>query len=53
MHHLVELCVYTIASGGHTWAGGLQYLPERIIGRTSRDFDACDAIWCFFRAHHR
>jgi polyhydroxybutyrate depolymerase len=45
--------VYTVTGGGHTWPGGLPYLPERIIGRTSHDFVACDAIWEFFRAHHR
>lgn len=29
-----------IAGGGHTWPGGRQYLPEAVIGRTSRDVDA-------------
>ncbi|MEO8395312.1 MAG: PHB depolymerase family esterase, partial [Chloroflexota bacterium] len=28
--------MYTIVGGGHTWPGGLQYLDERIIGKTSR-----------------
>jgi polyhydroxybutyrate depolymerase len=45
----VEL--YAVANGGHTWPGGFQYLPERIIGKTSRDFDASETIWSFF-AHH-
>ncbi len=38
-----------VEGGGHTWPGGFQYLPERFIGRTSRDFDANQAIWEFFR----
>ena len=38
-----------VEGGGHTWPGGFQYLPERFIGRTSRDLDANQAIWEFFR----
>jgi polyhydroxybutyrate depolymerase len=47
----VEL--YTVDGGGHTWPGGLQYLPESIIGSTSRDFDASETMWQFFAAHPR
>lgn len=42
-----------IEGGGHTWPGGTQYLPERIIGRVSRELDATSRIWQFFAAHHR
>lgn len=42
----VEL--YQIQGGGHAWPGGLQYLREGRIGRTSRDIDATDEIWKFF-----
>ena len=45
----VEL--YAVANGGHTWPGGFQYLPERTIGKTSRDFDASETIWAFFARH--
>jgi polyhydroxybutyrate depolymerase len=38
-----------IEGGGHTWPGGYQYLPERFIGRTSRDIDANSLIWNFFK----
>jgi len=38
----------TVFGGGHTWPGGRQYLPEAVIGKTSRDFDANDVIWSFF-----
>ncbi len=40
-----------VQGGGHTWPGGMQYLPEFLIGKTSRDFDACDVIWSFFERH--
>lgn len=41
--------LYSIDGGGHTWPGGLQYLPAFIIGKTCRDMDACQVIWDFFR----
>jgi polyhydroxybutyrate depolymerase len=40
-----------ILNGGHTWPQGLQYLPEIIIGKTCQDFNACQTIWDFFKAH--
>lgn len=40
-----------IAGGGHTWPGGLQYLPAAVIGRTSRELDATEEIWEFFMRH--
>lgn len=46
-----EVVLYAVEGGGHTWAGGLQYLPERIIGKTSREFSASEVIWQFFKAH--
>lgn len=46
-----EVRLYRVEGGGHTWPGGLQYLGERWIGRTSRDLDATDVIWSFFRDH--
>ncbi len=44
------LVLYKINGGGHTWAGGKQYLSERWIGKTSRDIVACDVIWAFFQS---
>ena len=49
----IEVVFYTIEGGGHTWPGGDQYLPERFIGRTSRDIDAVEVIWNFFKRHTR
>ncbi len=37
-----------VLNGGHIWPGGLQYLPESVIGLTSRDFSANEVIWDFF-----
>ena len=36
-----------------TWPMGMQYAPEFMIGRTSRDLDACGVIWAFFQRHPR
>ena len=44
-----EVVLYAIEGGGHTWPGGLQYLPESVIGRTSREFKASEVIWQFFK----
>jgi polyhydroxybutyrate depolymerase len=46
-----EVLLYAVEGGGHTWPGGWQYLPERIIGKTSRDFQASEVIWGFFKRH--
>jgi len=48
-----EVILYSIDGGGHTWPGGVQYLPAWIIGRTSRDLDANEVIWQFFKKHSR
>lgn len=37
-----------VTGGGHTWPGGVQYLPERWIGPTARDFAASTVIADFF-----
>ncbi|MCX6006878.1 MAG: hypothetical protein NTZ34_06415, partial [Chloroflexi bacterium] len=43
--------LYKVIGGGHTWPGGLQYMPEKLIGKTSRDFSATETIWQFFKLH--
>jgi polyhydroxybutyrate depolymerase len=48
-----EVILYAIEGGGHTWPGGHQYLPAWIIGKTSRDIDANEVIWDFFKKHAR
>lgn len=46
-----EVVLFAIEGGGHTWPGGWQYLPERWVGKTSRDVDASEVIWNFFKKH--
>jgi polyhydroxybutyrate depolymerase len=46
-----EVVVYLIEGGGHTWPGGLQYLPVFVVGKASRNLDATAAIWRFFQSH--
>ncbi len=36
--------LYRIDGGGHTWPGGAQYLPRRMIGPTARSLDATALI---------
>jgi polyhydroxybutyrate depolymerase len=48
-----EVILYSVEGGGHTWPGGFQYLPAWIIGKTSRDINANEVIWSFFRKHSR
>lgn len=43
-----EVVFWRIEGGGHTWPGGLQYLPKRLIGTTCRQFNASEEIWKFF-----
>jgi polyhydroxybutyrate depolymerase len=46
-----EAVLYSIVKGGHTWPGGVQYMPERVIGKTDADLDATAVIWRFFSEH--
>ena len=39
-----------VFGGGHTWPGGIQYLPKGIIGKVTRDFNAADQLWEFFKS---
>jgi polyhydroxybutyrate depolymerase len=39
---------YDVIGGGHTWPGGVQYLPVSTIGLTSADIDAGQEMWQFF-----
>lgn len=48
-----EVILYSVEGGGHTWPGGIQYLPAKMIGKTSRDMDATEVIWSFFKRHTR
>jgi polyhydroxybutyrate depolymerase len=43
-----EVTLCTIAGGGHTWPGGM---PFPLLGKTSTDISATDAMWAFFEKH--
>lgn len=44
-----EVMLIRVEQGGHTWPGGLQYLPSGAVGPTVRGFDGSAALWAFFR----
>ena len=43
-----RVILYRVDGGGHAWPGGLPYLGEGMIGKTSANLSACDAIWDVF-----
>ncbi len=47
----LEVALFSINGGGHTWASGPQFQPIAIIGRVCRDIDATEVIWDFFKKH--
>ncbi len=46
-----EVTLVRVEGGGHTWPGGPQYLPEKMIGPTSNDVDAVRMAFRFFDRH--
>ena len=46
----VKVELFEVQGAGHTWPSGWQYLPESLVGRTSRDIDASIAAWRFFQS---
>lgn len=44
-----KLTLIRMVGAGHTIPGGVQYLPERVIGKTCRDADGVEMIWGFFK----
>jgi len=43
-----EVELYTIQGGGHTWPGGYQYLPARMVGEATRVINANELMIDFF-----
>ncbi|MCY7410129.1 MAG: hypothetical protein LH473_07640 [Chitinophagales bacterium] len=43
-----QIILIKVIGGGHTWPGGVQYLPKFLVGNTCRDFNASSEIWKFF-----
>lgn len=48
-----EVALIRTNGGGHAWPGGWGYLPEIVIGKTTRTFDASVWMWAFFSRHAR
>jgi polyhydroxybutyrate depolymerase len=48
-----EVQGYVVNGGGHTWPGGVQYLPAIFIGKTTHNLDGSEAIWEFLSRHER
>jgi polyhydroxybutyrate depolymerase len=48
-----EVVLFSVLGGGHTWPNGQQYLPEKVIGKTTRDVDASEQLWEFFASTRR
>jgi polyhydroxybutyrate depolymerase len=44
-----EVMLVRVENGGHTWPGGLQYLPATAIGPTVQGYDGSAALWAFFQ----
>jgi polyhydroxybutyrate depolymerase len=49
----VEVRLYEIQGGGHTWPRGVAYANERLVGRVSQELDASEEIWQFLSANSR
>lgn len=48
-----EVRGYVVNGGGHTWPGGMQYLPAMFVGKTTRNLDGSEVIWEFLSRHER
>jgi len=46
-----DVVLYDVQGGGHTWPGGWQYLGVWLVGKTSREINASDLMWEFFKNH--
>ncbi|WP_448699555.1 alpha/beta hydrolase family esterase [Mucilaginibacter sp. AW1-3] len=47
----IEVIGYTIVNGGHTWPGGWQYMPRWIVGKTTKNINACAVMWDFLKKY--
>lgn len=46
-----EVVFITIEGLGHIWPGGVNLVPEFMVGKPTDKLKATDAIWDFFRTH--
>lgn len=47
----VEVVLYAVEGGGHTWPGSSADLGEGLVGKSSKDVDASRLLLDFFAAH--
>jgi len=45
-----QVILIKVIGGGHTWPGGIQYLPKWTVGKMCKDFNATSEIWNFFKS---
>lgn len=48
-----RVALVTVKDGGHTWPGADPFNVGLPIGKTTRDVDANELMWQFFRTHRR
>lgn len=51
--HATSVVLLRLDGGGHTWPGGSQYLPERLVGKVCRHVDGTALIWDFLQRHSK
>ena len=49
----VQVLLYEIQGGGHTWPMGVKYAREWLVGRVSQELNATEEIWRFMNANAR
>ena len=48
-----SVIAYRVDGGGHTWPGGRQYMTVHLIGRTTHNLNASQALWELFSTARR
>ena len=48
-----EVVLIKVIGGGHTWPGGVQYLPAKKVGVVSKEINASELILDFFLKHKK
>jgi polyhydroxybutyrate depolymerase len=46
-----EIVFITVEGLGHIWAGGVNLLPEFLVGKPTNKLKATDVLWDFFKMH--
>lgn len=46
-----EIILYLIKGGGHAWPGAKQFYEKGITGKVSKEINASELLWRFFKNH--